>query len=40
MISFCFDTYDTIDGVSALRIDSRTIKRENLSLNGLSSATR
>jgi hypothetical protein len=39
MIDFCFGTYDTIEGVSAFRIDSRTIKRGNLWLNGLSSAT-
>ena len=30
---FCFDTQDTIEGVSVFRIDSRTIKRGNLWLN-------
>ena len=35
-----FGTQDTIKGVSAFRIDSRTIKRGGLWLNGLSSATR
>jgi len=39
-IGFCFGTQDTIEGVSVFRIDSHTIKRENLWLNGLSSATR
>ena len=39
-IGFCFDTEDTIEVVSVFRIDSRTIKRENLWLSGLSSATR
>ena len=37
---FCFGTQDTIEGVSVFRIDSRTIKRRNLWLSGLSSATR
>jgi hypothetical protein len=37
---FLFGTQDTIEGVSACRIDSRTIKGENLWLNGLWSATR
>jgi hypothetical protein len=32
-ISFCFDTQDTIEGVSAFRIDSRTIKRGNIWLS-------
>jgi hypothetical protein len=40
MIGFCFGTQDTIEGVSACRIDSCTIKRGNLWLNGLLSATR
>jgi hypothetical protein len=31
---FCFGTQDTIEGVSAFRIDSRTMKRENLWLSG------
>ena len=29
-ICFCFDTQDTIEGVSVFSIDSRTIKRGNL----------
>ena len=33
-IGFCFDTQDTIEGVSVFRIDSRTIKRRNLWLSG------
>ena len=33
-IGFCFGTQDTIEGVSVFRIDSRTIKMENLWLNG------
>ena len=33
-IGFCFDAQDTIEGVSVFRIDSHTIKRENLRLNG------
>ena len=37
---FCFGTQDTIESVSVFRIDSRTIKRGNLWLNGLLSATR
>jgi hypothetical protein len=37
---FLFGTQDTIEGVSACRIDNCTIKRENLWLNGLLSATR
>jgi len=32
-IGFCFDTQDTIEGVSVFRIDSHTIKRKNLWLN-------
>jgi hypothetical protein len=32
-IGFCFDTQDTIEGVSVFRINSRTIKRENLWLS-------
>ena len=32
--SFCFGTQDTIEGVSVFRIDSCTIKRENLWLSG------
>ena len=39
-IKYCFGTQDTIEGVSVFRIDSCTIKRINLWLNGLSSATR
>jgi ribosome modulation factor len=31
---FHFGTQDTIEGVSAFRIDSRTMKRENLWLSG------
>ena len=33
-IGFCFDTQDTIEGVSVFRIDNHTIKRENLWLIG------
>ena len=33
-IGFYFGTQDTIEGVSVFRIDSRTIKRGNLWLNG------
>jgi hypothetical protein len=33
-IGFCFGTQDTIEGVSAIRIDSYTIKRRNLWLSG------
>jgi hypothetical protein len=33
-IGFCFGTQDTIEGVSVFRIDSRTIKKENLWLIG------
>jgi hypothetical protein len=33
-IGFCFGTQDTIEGVSMLRIDIRTIKRKNLWLSG------
>jgi hypothetical protein len=33
-IGFCFGTQDNIEGVSVFRIDSRTIKRENLWLSG------
>jgi hypothetical protein len=33
-IGFCFRIQDTIEGVSVFRIDSRTIKRENLWLSG------
>ena len=33
-IGFCFGTQDTIEGVSAFRIDSRTIKREKSWLSG------
>jgi hypothetical protein len=32
-IGFCFGTQDTIEGVSVFRIDSGTIKRENLWLS-------
>ena len=33
-IGFYFGTQDTIEAVSVFRIDSRTIKRENLWLSG------
>ena len=33
-IGFCFATQDAIEGVSVFRIDSHTIKRENLWLSG------
>ena len=33
-IGFCFNTQDTMDGVSVFRIDNCTIKRENLWLIG------
>ena len=33
-IGFCFGTEDTIEVVSVFRIDSYTIKRENLWLSG------
>jgi hypothetical protein len=39
-ICFCFSTQDTIEGVSLLRIDSRTMKRGKSWLKQLSSATR
>jgi hypothetical protein len=31
---FCFGDQNTIEGMITIRIDSRTIKRENLWLNG------
>ena len=37
---FGFGDQDTTESVITFRIDSLTIKRENLWLNGLSSATR
>ena len=37
---FGFGDQDTIESVVTFRIDSRTIKRGNIWLNGLSSATR
>jgi hypothetical protein len=33
-IGYCFSTQDTIKGMSLFRIDSHTIKRENLWLSG------
>ena len=39
-ISFYFGEQDTIESMITFRIDSHTIKRGNLWLNGLSSATR
>ena len=32
---FCFATQDTIEGVSGVRIDSRTIKRGDLMVNAV-----
>ena len=34
LIGFCFGSQDIIEGVSAFRIDSRTIKRGNIWLSG------
>ena len=33
-IGFCFSTQDTIEGVSMLKIDSRTMKRRKSWLSG------
>ena len=39
-LGFGFGDQNTIESVITFRIDSRTLKRRNLWLNGLSSATR